>query len=192
MFVLYNILYIKLKSQRIKKRKIFIGKFIADAVMITLFFALFFILLYISLSFIKGGLQFQYPYVYYNGGGSALTPAISVILLSFVLIYLLTIFIVSLTFLISSVFKTTVAVVSVTTLVTFLFYLMSSNGLLGKAAHLFPFSYLNVTSVINGEAVGLFNNTNVCFLNGVIVLIISILILLTAGIYIFENNTGNI
>lgn len=179
-------------SQPVKKHKIFFGKFLTSSVLITLFFTIFFILLYICLTIIKGGCQYNYPYIYYNGNNDSLIPAISFILLSFVIVYLLLFFVISLTFFISSLFKTTVAAASVTAVFIFMFYLLSSQGLLDGIAHLSPFSYLNVSSVINGEASRLFNNTGVIFINGVMVLMISIIVLLISGMIVFKNNTNNI
>ncbi len=179
-------------SQPIKKSKIFFGKFINSTLLITLIFSLFFIILYSVLTIIKGGLQFNYPYTYYNGNNMSSIPAISFILLSFVLLFLIIFFVISLTFFVSSLFKNTLASASVTAVFIFLFYLLSSNGLFGGTAHLLPFSYFNIASVINGETSLLYNNTDIIFMNGVIVLTASILIFMLSGFIVFKNNTGNI
>lgn len=179
-------------SQPIKKSKIFFGKFIISNLLISLFITLFLIAVYIALTFIKGGLQFKYPYMYFDGVNNTTIPAILFIALCFVLLFLLITFVISMTFFVSSIFKNTLATVSVTTVALFLFYILSSKGFLGNIAHLSPFSYLNISSVINGETAQLFNNTSVVLLNGIIVLIVSILILMISSFFIFIKNTNNI
>ncbi len=179
-------------TQPVKKGKIFFSKFITSSLLITLIFSLFFIILYFVLNIIKGGLQFNYPYKYYNGNNISLIPAISFIILSFVLLFLIIFFVISFTFFISSIFKNTFASASVTTIIIFLFYILSSKGFFGNFAHLLPFSYFNITSIINGEASQLYSNTDVIFINGVIILTVSILILMSSSFIVFKNNIKNI
>lgn len=178
-------------TQPMKKSKLFLSKIISAFLFTGSFYSLFFILLYFIMTVIKGRLPYNYPYIYYNGASSVI-PAVRFLMLSFILLFLLLSFVISLTFFISSLLKNTPTAISAATVLIFLLYLLSSGGLLGGAAHLSPFSYLNITSVINGTTSRLYGDARITFTNGIAVLILSILVFLISGIVILKNNTRNL
>ncbi|WP_078380735.1 hypothetical protein [Sutcliffiella halmapala] len=105
------------------------------------------------------------------------------------LLILCLIFILTITIFLSTFIKNSLSVFAVSILINISgYYLTTKFG--ENYAHLSPFTYFNLSKVVNGELSVVVDNVNINFLNGSIVLMGLTLLFMFFGYLVLRNNNG--
>lgn len=179
-----------LLTQPISKRKIILSKILSSIfLMIFIMFSII-LLAFLFLGFTQGFGDLNYPTRFLTNG------MIDYVSLGKFLLYLipnfilLIIFTVVLSIFISTITNQAATSSSITILLTISTYMIINYRLLNKVAHLIPFSYISLSSLLQGNLAKNFDNINVNSFYAPIVLIAYTLIILTLTIIIFNNKSN--
>lgn len=185
--------------QPISRNKIMLSKIIAHSIICIIIVTILFSAAFISSGLIIGVGSSDYPTKYYTGSfqsifNSNIEYNFNYIDIKTFIIYmipilsLVIIFIVSTAILISTIVNNSLAAVSISILSYISFFIINNQlRMLSKIAHLIPFTYMNIPMLLNGELMSTYKNTNIVYINGILILLISIVILNSLSLIIFRR-----
>lgn len=179
----YKLLFI----QPISRKKILLSKVLSTIIIINVIIFTIIGAIFAILGIINGFGDINYPIKFYNNGTTELIGIGKFILLELVIIGVINIFICVLSLAISSLNKSTSNSIAVMIITTIGAYMISSSGLVNKIAHLNPFAYFNISSLLQGDLTILYNNYNVSFKFALLIIPIITIIILIINIIIIER-----
>ncbi len=180
--------YKLLFTQPISKTKILLSKIIATAIIINVVILGLISIFFIILGVINGFGSIDYPIQFYNNNIEYISIGKFIAL---EIIFLITIinFICILSLIISSFSKSNSNSISVAIITTVSLYMISSKVSIGGLIYLNPFIYFDISNILQGNLANLYENFNINFKYGLIVIISSTIILLIINIIFFKKST---
>ena len=185
--------------QPVSRVKIIVSKIIAVTSICLFVIFLILVIMFMVLGFKFGFGSPEYPIKYYTGNYASLFNASTgyelkfidiknFILYSIPLFVLLVISIISLGILISTIIQNSTASIC-TSVILFVGINIFGNqlNLFKKVAHMNPFTYSNIPSVLSGDLLMRFNNRNVIAINGIVVLLAFTIICAILSILFFRR-----
>ena len=184
----YKLLFI----QPISRKKILLSKVLATIIIINVIIFTIIGVLFGILGIINGFGNMNYPVKFYNNGITELIGIGKFILLEFVILGIISTFTCVLSLAISSLNKSTSNSIAVMIIITIGAYMISSSGLINKIAHVNPFAYFNISSLLQGDLAILYDNYNVDFKFALLIIPILTIMILIANIVNFEKKYNSI
>ncbi|MBS4534508.1 ABC transporter permease subunit [Clostridium sp. D2Q-14] len=185
--------------QPITRNKIILSKIISYSLICILILTVLFSAFFLGLGIIEGFGSSEYPTKYYNGSftnyfGNNAEDGVEYIQIKKFILYiipfliLLILAIVAISVFISTVVSNSLAAISISVIGYISFFIINSQlGMVSKIAHLVPTTYSNIPLLLNGEAIVIYSNNNITYINGIIVLLAIILIFNTSSIFMFRK-----
>lgn len=176
-----------LLTQPISKTKVILSKIISSILILLSTIGSILLIISLFLGFSQGFGDLNYPVKI------VINDNIEYIKLGKYLIYLISnfitliIFITILSIFISTLCKQSLSSFSLTIIITISNYIIVNNGMLNNLAHLIPFTYINLSSVLQGDLIKIYNNNSINSVNMTYVLIFYSLILFVMSLFIFNK-----
>lgn len=182
--------YKLLFTQPISKVKILISKIIATLIMVYSIILGILTILFLVLGLKNGFGNINYPIAFYNGQSATIEIG-NLIIYNLILLVVLIAFISILAITISSFTKNNSSSLATSIIIVVSAYMFSKNGFGNSIAHLNPFVYLDISSVVQGTSSILYDNNYINLQFGILTLGISISLLIALITIYFQRGIKN-
>ncbi|MBD7916219.1 ABC transporter permease subunit [Clostridium sp. Sa3CUN1] len=179
-----------LLTQPISKNKILISKTLSIILINTLLLLSILLINFLFIGFTQGFGDVNYPTRYFINGIIQYIPIWKFTIYLIILFVLLIIFISILSIFTSSISKQSSTSFSIIIILTTTFYLIINNGFFKGISHLIPFTYINLSSALQGYLAINTNNVNINLFNSIIILVIYSLLIFLLNIFIFNKRSN--
>lgn len=161
-------------TQSISRNKVILSKVISYSLICILITGLLFITFFMGSSIMVGTGSPQYPINFYTG---SFIDIKDFLIYSIPLLILVVLATVSISVFLSTVIGNSLSAISIAIIGYISFFIMNSQlKILSKIAHIIPFTYFDVSGLLSGGLASTYENINITYMNGIIILLITILI----------------
>lgn len=131
----------------------------------------------------------NYPTEFLTSGGITYIPISKYIVYALLLLLLLIMFICSMAIFISSICKSTSSSISVSIILCIAPYIIISKGFIAKVCHMIPFTYTDISNVLQGNLARGIENMGVNFNNAIVMMTIYSIMLFALSFIVFNKGS---